>query len=51
MYSGMTKGTSWAEVTSNSLKTKLVALAIVKLRELEGIFQSDSELVNHSVIQ
>jgi len=34
MYSGMAKGTSLAEVTSNSEKIKPVALAIV---ESEGI--------------
>jgi len=37
MYSGMAKGTSRAEATSNSEKIKLVALAIVELRESEGI--------------
>jgi len=37
MYSGMAKGTSRAEATSNSKKIKHVALAIVKLRESEGI--------------
>jgi len=43
MYSGMTKGTSWAEVMSNSEKIKPVTLAIVKLRESEGtISQSGS---------
>jgi len=40
MYSGMAKGTSWAEETSNSeKKVKFVALAIVELRESEGISQ------------
>jgi len=39
MYSGMAKGTSQAEVTSNSKKIKPVALAIVKLQESEGIRQ------------
>jgi len=39
MYSGMAKGTSWAEVTLNSEKIKPVALAIVELRESEGIMQ------------
>jgi len=33
MYSGMAKGTSQAEATSNSEKIKPVALAIVELRE------------------
>jgi len=31
MYSGMAKGTSWAEAMLNSEKIKPVALAIVKL--------------------
>jgi len=35
MYSGMAKRTSQAEVTSKSEKIKLVALAIVELRESE----------------
>jgi len=35
MYSGMTKGTSWAEVTSNSKKNQARTLAIVELRESE----------------
>jgi len=34
MYSGMAKGTSQAEATSNSEKVKPVALAIVELRRL-----------------
>jgi len=37
MYSGMAKGTSWAEVTSNSKEIKPIALAIVKLCKSEGI--------------
>jgi len=38
MYSGMAKGTSWAEVISNSKKKiKPVAFAIVELRKSEGI--------------
>jgi len=37
MYSGMAKGTSWAEATLNSKKIKAIALAIVELRESEGI--------------
>jgi len=46
MYNGMEKGTSWAEVISNSKKKKQkknkpVALAIVKLHESEGIRQLD----------
>jgi len=40
MYSSMAKGTTQAEATSNSEKTKPVALAIVKLCESEGISQS-----------
>jgi len=40
MHSGMVKGTSWAEATSNSEKIKPVALAIVKLRKSEGIRQA-----------
>jgi len=39
MYSSMAKGTSWAEVTLNSEKIKPIALAIVELRECEGIRQ------------
>jgi len=35
--SGMAKGTSQAEAMSNSEKIKPVALAIVELRESEGI--------------
>jgi len=42
MHSSMEKGTSWAEVTSNSEKIKPVALAIVELRESEGIRQAVS---------
>jgi len=36
----MAKGTFWAEATSNSEKIKPVALAIVELRESEGIRQA-----------
>jgi len=42
MYSGMAKGTSQAEATSNSAKIKSVALAIVELHKSEGISQSGS---------
>jgi len=44
MYSSMAKGTSWGEAMSNSEKVKSVALgvAIVELRESEGIMQSGS---------
>jgi len=38
-YSGMAKGTCWAEVTSNSEKIKPVTLAIVELCKSEGIRQ------------
>jgi len=47
MYSGMVKGTSQAEATSNSEKIK--PLAIVKLHESEGISQSSRQLVSQSV--
>jgi len=40
MYSGMAKGTSWAEATTG--KIKCIALAIVELHESEGISQSVS---------
>jgi len=36
-YSGMAKGTSQAKATLNSEKIKPVVLAIVELRESEGI--------------
>jgi len=39
MYSGMAKGTSLAEATLNSNKTKPITLVIVELRESEGIRQ------------
>jgi len=42
MYSGMAEGTSWAKATSNSEKIKPIALAIVELRESEGIRQAGS---------
>jgi len=42
MYSGMAKGTSQAEATSNSEKIKPIALAIVELPESEGIRQAVS---------
>jgi len=44
MYSGMAKGSSQAEVTSNSKKIKPIALVIVKLRESEGISQSENSV-------
>jgi len=46
MYSGMAKGTSWAKATSNSEKMKSIVLAIVELRESEGISQSGRQLVS-----
>jgi len=49
MYSGIAKGTSQAEAMSNSEKIKPVALAIVELRESEGIRQAVSLLVSQSV--
>ena len=39
MHCSMPKGTSQAEVTLNSEKTNLVALAIIELRWSEGISQ------------
>jgi len=42
MHSGMAKGTSQAEVTSNSEKIKPIALTIVELRESEGITEAVS---------
>jgi len=42
MYSGMAKGISQAEATSNSKKIKPVAFAIVELRKSEGIRQAVS---------
>jgi len=49
MYSGMAKGTSQAEGTSNSKKIKPVALAIVELRKSEGISRAVSQAVSYSV--
>jgi len=49
VYSGMAKGTSWAEAMSNSKKIKPVALAIVELRRSEDIRQSVRQLVSQSV--
>jgi len=42
LYSGMPIGTSRAEVTLNNEKIKPVTLAIVELRESEGIRQAVS---------
>ena len=39
MYCSMPKGTSWAEVTSNSEKIKFVALAVIESHLSEGISQ------------
>jgi len=45
----MAKGTSRAEVTLNSEKIKPIALAIVELRESEGIRQLVSQSVENSI--
>jgi len=47
----MAKDTSWAKVTSNSEKIKPVALAIVELRESEGIRQTVSWSVENLVLK
>jgi len=39
MYNGMAKGTSQAEAMLNSKKIEPIVLAIVELRESEGIRQ------------
>jgi len=49
MYSGMAKGTSLAEATSNSEKIKPVALVIVELRKSVDIKQAGRQLVSQSV--
>jgi len=46
MYSGMAKGISRAEAMSNSKKIKPASLAIVELRESEGIRQVVIQLEN-----
>jgi len=46
IYSGMAKGTSRAEATSNSEKIKPIALTIVELRESEGIRQAGRQEVS-----
>jgi len=46
MYSGMEKGISQAEATSNSEIIKLIALAIVELRESEDIRQASQSVEN-----
>jgi len=46
LYSGMAEDTSWAEATLNSEKIKPVALAIVELRESEGIGQAGRQLIS-----
>jgi len=51
MHSGMAKGTSRAEATSNSKKIKPIALAIVELCKSEGISQSVSQAVSSLVSQ
>ena len=45
----MPKGTSWVEATSNSEKTKPIALAVIELRLFEGISQLLSQSVDDSV--
>ena len=45
----MPKGTSLAEVTSNSENIKPVALAVIELRLSEGISQLLSQSVTQSV--
>jgi len=45
----MAKDTSQGEVMSNSVKLKLVALAVVELHLLEGISQVVSQLGRQSV--
>ena len=48
----MPKGTSQAEVTSNSAKIKLVALAVIELRLSEGtVSQSVSQSVTYLLTQ
>ena len=49
MYCGMPKGTSQAEVMSNSKLIKPVALAIIELHLSESINQSGSQSVENSV--
>jgi len=49
MYSGIAKGTSQAGVTLNSKKINPVALAIVELRESEGIRLAGRQAVSQSV--
>jgi len=49
MYTGVAKGNSQAEVMSNSKKIKPIALAIVELRDSEGIMQAVSQSVSQSV--
>ena len=48
-YCGMSKGTFWAEATSNSEKIKPVALAIIELCFTEGISQSGSQSEDNSI--
>jgi len=49
MYSGMAKGTSQAEATSNSEKIKPVALAIVELQRHQVSRQAGTQLVSYLV--
>ena len=48
-YCGMPKGTSTDEVTSNSEKSKPVALAVIKLRLSESIGQVVGQSVEMSI--
>jgi len=45
-YCGWQKGTSRAEATLNGEKSEPIALALVELRQPEGIRQSVSQLVS-----
>ena len=49
LYCGMPKGTCRAEATSNSEKSKPVALAVIKLHLSEGISQLLTYLLTQSV--
>jgi len=49
MYSSMAKGTTRAEVTSNSEEIRSVALVIVELQKSEGISQASRQAVENSI--
>jgi len=49
MYSSMVEGTSRAGATSKSKKIRPVALAIVEVREYEGIRQAGRQLVSQKI--